>query len=235
MPNEQENKNVSVKKNFDEVAKTYDENRRKFIPCFDDFYGIAVELTTFAANTSSVLDIGAGTGMLSMKVKKILPDAKYCLVDISDKMLEVARQRFEGIEGISYVVGDFTKFEFSRKFDVIVSALAIHHIEHNKKMDFFKRCFNLLNEGGVFINADQFNENTEYCENSITSPIWNKHIRESGISEEEYKAMLERRKIDNEATVEQDLEWLRSAGFSDVNCFYKYFKFGVLFARKQYN
>lgn len=223
--------NVEIKERFNEVAKSYDENRKKFIPCFDDFYEVAAKITNLATNKNSVLDIGAGTGLLSQEVKKMLPDAEISLIDISEKMLDIAKMRFEGVDKITYRVGDFTECNFDMKFDIIISALAIHHVAHNKKVEFFKKCLEQLNEGGIFVNADQFNESTEYSEN-ISNTIWNKQIKENGITEAEYDAYLQRKKLDKEATVEQDLKWLKMAGFSDVTCFYKYFKFGVVFARK---
>ncbi|MBN2532548.1 MAG: hypothetical protein JXB88_06625 [Spirochaetales bacterium] len=54
-----------IKETFDSIAITYDSQRRKIIPCFDDFYKIITNLTDSNINNPEILDIGAGTGLLT--------------------------------------------------------------------------------------------------------------------------------------------------------------------------
>lgn len=54
-----------VKVKFNENARQYDGQRKKLIPCFDDFYSIAVSMAETNTNNPDILDIGAGTGLLS--------------------------------------------------------------------------------------------------------------------------------------------------------------------------
>ena len=57
---------MNMEQQFNQIAKEYDANRKKFIPCFDDFYGRTTEF--IAANICTpkrILDLGAGTGLLS--------------------------------------------------------------------------------------------------------------------------------------------------------------------------
>ena len=53
-----------VRATFDGAAGGYDEQRRKLIPCFDDFYGTAVSLAETRESRPRILDLGAGTGLL---------------------------------------------------------------------------------------------------------------------------------------------------------------------------
>ena len=59
----------------DAISKKYDEQRKKFIPCFDDFYGVAVSVASVDAENTGILDIGAGTGLLSAFLMEIYPEA----------------------------------------------------------------------------------------------------------------------------------------------------------------
>ena len=43
---------------FESTAGTYEDARRRLIPCFDEFYGTAVRL--LPETTGHVLDLGAG-------------------------------------------------------------------------------------------------------------------------------------------------------------------------------
>ena len=57
---------MNIDAQFNLIAEEYDCNRRKFIPCFDDYYK---NLTQFIISSikkpKKVLDLGAGTGLLS--------------------------------------------------------------------------------------------------------------------------------------------------------------------------
>ncbi|MCP3921184.1 MAG: hypothetical protein GY714_01230 [Desulfobacterales bacterium] len=51
---------MSIKKGFDKVAKDYDIERKRLIPCFDDFYGASLELISSQKDDKiKVLDLGA--------------------------------------------------------------------------------------------------------------------------------------------------------------------------------
>ncbi|MDD2510850.1 MAG: hypothetical protein PHG94_06980 [Syntrophomonas sp.] len=52
---------------FDDIAQSYDGQRKYLIPCFADFYGTAVALAEVDHEEAepAILDIGAGTGLFS--------------------------------------------------------------------------------------------------------------------------------------------------------------------------
>ena len=57
---------MNIEEQFNLIADEYDVNRKRFIPCFDDYYITTTKM--ILANTEtphSVLDLGAGTGLLS--------------------------------------------------------------------------------------------------------------------------------------------------------------------------
>lgn len=55
----------NIKSTFNDIAGIYDNQRRKLIPCFDDFYNSAVSVIQLDLKSPRVLDIGAGTGLFS--------------------------------------------------------------------------------------------------------------------------------------------------------------------------
>ena len=87
---------MNIEKQFNLIAEEYDSNRRKFIPCFDDFYKNTTEfIVSNIEKPKQIVDLGAGTGLLIYFWYQQCPDSKYVLVDIADEMLNVARKRFE--------------------------------------------------------------------------------------------------------------------------------------------
>lgn len=75
-----------IQRNFDAISEKYDEQRKKLIPRFDDFYGISVSLATVDTETPNILDVGAGTGLLSVFLMERYPEASFTLIDISEKI-----------------------------------------------------------------------------------------------------------------------------------------------------
>ena len=77
-------------------ADVYDQARRKLVPCFDDFYRAALDLLPFAPEARfEVLDLGAGTGLLSAMIAEMFPKAQLTLFDLTPEMLTIARQRLK--------------------------------------------------------------------------------------------------------------------------------------------
>lgn len=224
--------NQHVKKQFDAAAGKYDEQRRGLIPCFDDFYGMAVALADSRQETPRVLDVGAGTGLLAAMVRNKLPQAQIDLVDMSESMLEVARRRFADDPGVGYIVADYSVHTFAPgSYDLIVSSLSIHHLEHEAKRNLFKKLYEALTPGGVFVNADQI-AGPSAASDAYYRRRWLSEIAASGLPQEAIDASIARRAVDINAKLGDQLDWLSEAGFVDVDCMYKYLDFGVFYAAK---
>lgn len=220
-----------IQKKFDDISKKYDEQRRKLIPCFDDFYGVLVSVASVNTENPKILDMGAGTGLLPAFLMKRYPKASFTLVDISEKMLDIAKDRFRGNLNVEFIVADYSKFSFIKKYDMVVSALSIHHLEDKEKKDIYKKSYSLLKQNGIIINADQVYGETPFIEN-MNKRVWRHYIENSGLSKEEILAGYERIKLDKESTLDQQINWLKEVGFCDVSCIYKYYHFAVMFGRK---
>lgn len=220
-----------VEMQFNENAGQYDRQRKKLIPCFDDFYATAISLAETNAPEPGVLDIGAGTGLLASLILEKFPQAKITLIDLSEKMLDVARERFGANPNLTYIVQDYTKYEFREPFDLIVSSLSIHHLTDEEKRQLYRKAFSGLKKDGVFINADQVLGGTPFLE-SLYKRDWYGKVENSGLTAGELQAAYERTKVDKMAALDDQIAWLKESGFKDVDCIYKYFNFVVLYGRK---
>ncbi|KLU64164.1 tRNA (cmo5U34)-methyltransferase [Desulfosporosinus acididurans] len=220
-----------VKIKFDENASQYDGQRKKLIPCFDDFYSIAISLAETKTKNPQILDIGAGTGLLSSFILEKYPDAFVTLIDLSEKMLDMAKERFVANQNITYIIDDYTKIKFDRKYDVVISSLSIHHLSADEKKQLYQNIYSSLNQDGVFINADQVLGQTHFME-SLYKNDWKNKVERSGLSKEEIQSAYERANLDRMSTLSDQLKWIEDSGFLDVDCVYKYYNFVVLFGRK---
>lgn len=211
---------------FDAHAGDYEALRRRLVPSFDVFYGTAVEALALAGcELRRVLDLGAGTGVLSRAVLHANPDSEVVLFDGSAAMLEQARASLG--DGASYVVGDLGGELPAGPWDAVVSALAIHHLHDGAKRELFARVLAALSPGGVFVNAEQVAAPTAFLDTAYLR--WHeRRARELGASEAEWASSVERMLVDHNATVEQQLTWLREAGFAHADCLFKDHRLAVL-------
>src|ERR1700748_1131996 len=122
-----------IKEQFSNVSKKYDSQRKYLIPCFNDFYSACLPLVKSLTHAKKVLDIGAGTGLFSQFIYDLNSGLHFTLADLSGSMLEVARKRFEGLDNFEYIELDFSKDPLPGKYDIIISSLAIHHLEDADK------------------------------------------------------------------------------------------------------
>lgn len=222
----------TIDQQFNRIAKEYDANRRKFIPCFDEFYK---ETTAFLARyinkPAHILDLGAGTGLLTAFWYEHFPQAEYVLVDVAQQMLDVARRRFAALPNVAYTVSDYADGLPSVRFDTVISALSVHHLEDGQKQRLFNDVFAKLPAGGCFVNYDQFCYPDAQLDEEVTA-FWEHRIREAGIGEHDMALMHERRKLDRECSVADELRMLRAAGFTSPSCLYQCSKFAVIAALK---
>ena len=217
---------------FSAHAAEYTALRRRLVPAFDTFYGSAVSAIDCAAGglIARVLDLGAGTGLLSAAVAEAYPAARFELLDGSPEMLAEAQQRL-GERVVAVYVQDLAGELPAGPFDAVVSALAIHHLEHADKRSLFGRVRDVLRPGGVFVNAEQvLGPTPELAELYVQE--WQRLCRELGASDDELAASMQRRRHDRCADVESQLQWLRAAGFASADCLYKYWEEAVLVAVK---
>jgi tRNA (cmo5U34)-methyltransferase len=221
-----------VQANFDEISKTYsDENRRKVIPCFDDFYETGVSVLATEKTNPRILDLGAGTGLYSAFLLDRYPDAALSLIDFAGDMIEMAKQRFSGHRDVTYIIGDYTTADIEGGFDMVISALSIHHLDADGKMALFRRIYEWLNPGGEFLNADQI-RSTDPLLQSRYEELWLSYVKNNGLTDEQIARMRRSMALDDPSPMTDQIAWLRNAGFMKAESVYKHWNFAVFYAKK---
>jgi tRNA (cmo5U34)-methyltransferase len=221
-----------IRQAFNKFAQDYDSQREYIIPDMRQYYGTAVWAMETAAQMPAILDIGAGTGLLSAFVLEKFPDARLTLMDISENMLDMARKRFATRPETEYVVCDYSQSELGGPYDMVCSALSIHHLSPEDKRLLFKRIFTALKPGGMFVNADQADGETPYFQQRYLD-YWNDFLRSGPMTEAQHAEILKRRDtLDRNEKLSLQLSWLAEAGYSDVDVVYKNRTFIVTVARR---
>ena len=100
----------------------------------------------------TILDLGCGFGehckrFVESGAKKVIG------IDISEKMLEIARQE-NADSKITYINMPMENIsKINEKFDIVISSLAFHYVEDFSGV--VKNIFDMLNENGVFLFSQE--------------------------------------------------------------------------------
>lgn len=226
---------MSIDDAFNSSVAYYDAWIRKAVPGYDELFAVAGELIPFLPEEPvNILDLGAGTGLFSQQVLERCPRGHFVLWDVAEKMLETARERFRDMPGqFRYVVDDYRNLPETGSFDLVISSLSIHHLSDDEKRELFRKVHGALRESGIFINVDLIRGPTPYLE-ELYSRDWYDKMRRTGAPEEEIRSGIARRTAyDREAFMEDQIRWLREAGFTDSDCVYRIYKMGLFLGVKR--
>ncbi len=103
---------------------------------------------------AKVLDLGCGTGLELEEYFRLNPRAVVTAVDMSEKMLGVARQKFRERD-ITLICACFFDYPFGEEeYDAVVSVEAMHHYPRSVKKELYARVYRALKHGGFFILTD---------------------------------------------------------------------------------
>jgi tRNA (cmo5U34)-methyltransferase len=215
---------------FDATASTYDRDRSRLIPGCDTFYRWALDLIPARAKT--ILDLGAGSGLLTILIRQRFPEAHIHLVDFSAPMLEFAWQRLGDDPNLTFQHADYLRQPLPHELCAVVSSLSIHHLDDADKRALFRKVHIALKPNGVFVNAEQVSGPTPELDARYRA-LWLEQVRAAGATEQQIADSLYRQQEDRCAPVEDQLAWMRAAGFADADCWYKEGRFAVLTGTKR--
>lgn len=231
---------ANVWKNRDVAAAFLDE-RSLLIP--DRQRQLEVLLRVLRAGPREprrVLDLGCGDAVLLATVLEAFPLTDGVALDFSPLMLERAAERLSRYgPRVSLIEADLAEPTWRERvtgpFDAIVSGFAIHHLTHERKQTLYRELYELLADGGVFVNSEHVASTSAWGEelfnDAMTDHLYARR-RERGedITREQVRtALLERpdRAANILELVEVQCAWLRAIGFREVDCFWKYFELAI--------
>ena len=120
-----------------------------------DYPRLQSETTAAVLQTrpGSILDLGIGSGLTAQHVLEALPGAGLLGIDASSEMLAAAEAILDA-ERTELRRGRLEDPLPAGPFDLVMSTLAIHHLDGPGKADLFTRIGEVLPAGGRFVLAD---------------------------------------------------------------------------------
>ena len=218
---------------FGSMAESYDSLIHRAVPRYDEM--IARLLDYLPASADQVLELGCGTGNLSLRLREKFPRAGLTLVDGAEEMIAIVRARLE--EGgvarrsrVDCVVTRFEEVDFPRQsFDLVVSSISLHHVDD--KAALYKRIRSILRDGARFCFADQIRGEPE-SNHQTNWERWLEFCRSPGnCSRDEIDSLLQHAAAhDHYTTLSDHSKLLATAGFSAIDCVWRNWMWGIVTA-----
>lgn len=170
-----------------------------------------------------VLDIGCGYGPLATVVLDEFPHATAVGLDLSEAMMQIGSPRMARFGArFRYLIADIGSGllpdELPDPLDLVVSSLAVHHLHPQEGARLYRSIYERLAPNGSFFNIDHMGAGDDYLQERYSRArecLENPGDIESGEPRAPAPHNHER------GSVAVHLEWLRSAGFQPVDCFWK--------------
>lgn len=153
----------SKKFNHDSISEGYDEDvKNENNPIREGYQELLNWAVKKAKDSKVIIDLGCGTGNTILSLLKL--DKVYC-VDISQNMLDIAKDKLKDKGEIIFVKSDLLIFDEeiknNKEIDTIISTYAIHHLIQKEKHQLFEKIYEFLSKGGKVIFGDLMFENKD--------------------------------------------------------------------------
>ncbi|WP_132057442.1 class I SAM-dependent methyltransferase [Halorussus amylolyticus] len=219
-----------------EDASVYDPGIEAIVPRYDELHDALLNAPPHDRGASiRALELGAGTGELTAKLLTRFPESSVVAVDHSEGMLAEADRKLATFgDRATIEEGAFPDDypEESDAYDLVVSSLAIHHLDAADKRALFDAIGDALVPGGWFLNGDVIRFDAPHLE-ALSSDMIANWVRSKGWEEQEFMDIWEASDdYDDPSTLTDQLVWLREAGFESVTSIWQYYNFAVYGGKK---
>ncbi len=218
---------------FREIAPKYDAVALRGMPRYEEMLSQIVRYLPEGAG--EVLELGCGTGALTYLLAERYPDARVTAVDAAREMIDLASERLRSTgrsgDRVTFVVSLFEALDLPlASYDLIASNMSLHHIV--EKGPYYRRLCEALRPAGFLVLGDELKGGLEQVQ-TLNSNAWLEFARQEGhLSEQEITEIIaHEQEFDRYETLVDQVDMLRSAGFSAVDCVWRYLNYAVFVAR----
>lgn len=144
---------------FDARAGGYDTHMRSNVftnTTFVQFYGALASQIPETDQPLQILDLGCGTGLEIEFLLQRAPNAQITAVDLSEEMLARLAERYQAqLQQITLVADSYLTMDLgAQRYDIVLSAMTIHHLLHEPKHQLYAKIHAALKPGGKYIEGD---------------------------------------------------------------------------------
>ena len=134
------------------TPETYEQMIADDVPAYRRLQNATAE-QTLGLHVARFLDLGVGTGAAAKAVLAFHPEAEVVGIDVSPDMLDAARRSLPGRQ-VTLIEQRLQERLPEGPFQLVVSVLAVHHLDGPDKAGLFRKVFAALSPGGRFVSGD---------------------------------------------------------------------------------
>lgn len=217
---------------FGSLLESYDSLIRRAVPRYDEMTTRLLDY--LPSNPRSVLELGCGTGNLSVKLAERFPAAAITFVDAAPEMVDITRTRVAAAVAEaarhSYIVQRFEDLQLPpAAFDLVVSSISLHHVEDKARL--YRALRRALTTPGMLRFSDQLGGATDF-NHDVNWSKWLQFCREPGnCTEAELEQLLQHAaQHDHYTPLPEQFELLQTAGFDACDCVWRNLIWGIVTA-----
>ena len=143
---------------------SWDRQQEWYLPDREERFRVMLEaVEAVVGREPVVLDLACGTGSITARLLRRLPQARSTALDLDPALLSIARGTFADDPRVTLVTADLTDPHWPdalphRSYDAVVTATALHWLTADALRTVYRQVAGLLREGGVFLNADHMRD-----------------------------------------------------------------------------
>lgn len=218
---------------FGNMVESYDSLIRRAVPRYAE---MSERLIDYIPDTpQTILELGCGTGNLSLRFAEKFPDAKFTLVDASSEMIEITHSRLseyfpKQADRTNFIRAKFEELDLEEKsFDLVTSCISLHHVKDKEPV--YEKVYRSLTSNGTFRFADQMHGVTSW-NHEKNWQRWLEFCREpDNCNEEEIQSLLDHASAHDYYTpLAEHFKMLTAVGFKNVDCVWRNWIWGIVTA-----
>lgn len=213
------------------VATVFDDMIARSVPYYEISQNLSVEiLSKLLKENAIVCDLGCSTASTLLKLYDLRKDLILYGYDNAPKMLEIARNKSTAYGAkIFFKECDLLECEFI-KSDVFILNYTLQFIRPIKRSQFIRKIYESLNTSGLLLFSEKLVfEDKKFSKNMIE--IYESYKKKQGYSK--FEISQKREALENVLipyTQEENYEMVKSAGFKNIECIFKWANFAVFLA-----
>jgi len=217
-------------------SETYKKLAQVAVPYRDRQIASLLTLIPFGQEDEfKAVELASGEGWLSESMLRAFPRASVLALDGSEVMRETTAARLAPFDGrVEVAAFDFFSADWLDRIeeaDVVLSSLAIHHLDGEDKRTLYQVVAEKLSERGAFLIADIVEPQTS-ASREVFAAAWDDITRMQSVSRVGDESLYELFKseqwnhfrtpdpVDKPSPLFEQLMWLKQAGLTGVDCFW---------------
>ena len=156
-----------------------------------------------------ILDLGCGTGLELDEIWKMYPDLSVTGIDLSKDMLAYLKNKHPD-KDLTVICADYFQHDLGKEvWDAAVSFESLHHFLIPEKTGLYRKLYESLKPGGIFLLGDYIACCQE--EEEVLMEVWAHKRKRDHIPEDQFIH------FDIPLTLEHEIGCLQEAGFTDIS------------------